>query len=72
MVAWLRQGARQSQRDANRCAKTARRLRDLPVTAAAYRDGVLSAGQVQAIVANLNDKTTPLEPSRSSAGVVFP
>jgi hypothetical protein len=60
MTAWLRQGARQSQRDANRCAKTARRLRDLPVTAAAYRDGVLSAGQVQAIVANLNDKTTPL------------
>src|SRR4029453_7552542 len=37
-----------------------RRLRQLPVTAAAYRDGVLSGGQVQAIVANLKDRTADL------------
>jgi hypothetical protein len=35
-------------------------LRDLPVTTAAYRDGTLSGGQVQAIVANLNDQIAPL------------
>ena len=34
--------------------------RQLPVTAAAYRDGVLSSGQVQAIVANLKDRTASL------------
>ena len=60
MTAWLRQEARQSSREASRWARTARRLRDLPVSAAAYRDGRLSGGQVQAIIANLNDKTTPL------------
>jgi hypothetical protein len=57
---WLGRETRQSRRDASRCARTARRLRDLPVTAAAYRDGDLSGGQVQAIVANLNDETAPL------------
>ncbi|HEV7760557.1 MAG TPA: DUF222 domain-containing protein, partial [Acidimicrobiales bacterium] len=59
-VAWLRRETRQSGRDASRCARTARRLRDLPVTAAAYLDGSLSSGQVQAIVANLNDEIAPL------------
>jgi Domain of unknown function (DUF222) len=57
MTAWLRHHTRQSGRDAARCTKTARRLRELPVTAGAYRDGVLSGGQVQAIVANLKDRT---------------
>ena len=57
MTAWLRHHTRHAGRDAARCAKTARRLRQLPVTATAYRDGVLSAGQVQAIVANLHDRT---------------
>jgi hypothetical protein len=42
------------------CTKTARRLRKLPVTAVAYRDGVLSGGQLQAIVANLKDRTVGL------------
>jgi hypothetical protein len=59
-VAWLRNETRQSRREASRCVKTARRLRDLPVTAGAYREGSLSGGQVQAIVANLNDEITPL------------
>jgi Domain of unknown function (DUF222) len=60
MTAWLRHHTRQSGRDAARCTKSARRLRELPVTAAAYRDGVLSGGQVQAIVANLKDRTVGL------------
>jgi hypothetical protein len=49
-----------SGREASRWSRTARRLRELPVTAGAYRDGVLSGGQVQAIVSNLNDEITPL------------
>jgi Domain of unknown function (DUF222) len=60
MTAWLRHHTRRSGRDAARCAKTARRLRQLPVTAAAYRDGVLSSGHIQAIVANLKDRTAGL------------
>jgi Domain of unknown function (DUF222) len=60
MTAWLRQHTRRSARDAAHCAKTARRLWALPATAAAYRDGVLSSGQVQAIVANLKDRTIDL------------
>jgi Domain of unknown function (DUF222) len=60
MTAWLRHHTHQSGRDAARCTKTARRLRQLPVTAAAHRHGVLSGGQVQAIVANLKDRTVGL------------
>jgi hypothetical protein len=60
MTAWLRHYTGRSGRDAAGCARTARRLRALPVTAAAYRDGVLSSGQVQAIVANLKDRTVDL------------
>jgi len=60
MTAWLRHHARRSHRDAANCARTARRLAELPVTAGAYRDGSLSGGQVQAIVANLNDKIASL------------
>jgi hypothetical protein len=60
MTGWLRHHTRQSGCDAARCAKTARRLRELPVTAAAHRHGVLSGGQIQAIVANLKDRTAGL------------
>src|ERR687892_590320 len=60
MTAWLRHRASHTSSDAARCTKTARRLRQLPVTAAAYRDGALSGGQVQAIVANLCDRTVGL------------
>jgi hypothetical protein len=60
MTAWLRHHTRKSGRDAAGCARTARRLRQLPVTARAYRDGVLSSGQVQAIVANLKDRNVDL------------
>jgi Domain of unknown function (DUF222) len=60
MTAWLRHHTRKSGRDAAACARTARRLHELPVTAAAYRDGVLGAGHVQAIVANLKDRAVGL------------
>jgi Domain of unknown function (DUF222) len=60
MTAWLRHHGRRSGRDAAWCTKTGRRLRDLPVTAAGYRDGLLSGGQLQAIVANLTDHTAGL------------
>ena len=60
MTAWLRHHTRKSGRQAAGCTRTGRRLRELPVTATAYRDGVLSGGQVQAIVANLKDRTVGL------------
>jgi Domain of unknown function (DUF222) len=60
MTAWLRHHTRQSGRQAAGCTRTARRLRELPVTSTAYREGVLSGGQVQAIVLNLKDRTVGL------------
>jgi Domain of unknown function (DUF222)/HNH endonuclease len=60
MTAWLRHHTGRSGRDAARCARTARQLHVLPATAAAYRDGVLSGGQIQSIVANLTDRTVGL------------
>ena len=59
MTGWLRT-AGCSRAQAHNLARTAKRLAGLPVTAAAYRDGVLSTGQVQAIVANLSDPVSPL------------
>ena len=56
MTAWLRAAAGLSAKDAARTTRTARRLRQLPVTAAAWRDGTLCSGQVQAIVANVPDE----------------
>lgn len=58
MTAWVRQEGRASRRDASRLVSSARRLRDLPITAAAHREGALSNGQLQAIVVNLNDAIT--------------
>ena len=60
LTSWLRIETGRSSRDAAAIVQTARRLRDLPGLAEAYRDGTLSTGQVQAIVANLNDDTAPL------------
>ena len=59
MTSWLRT-AGCSRAQAHRLARTAKRLAGLPATAAAYRDGTLSTGQVQAIVANLSDQVAPL------------
>ena len=53
MTAWLRSQADLSGREATRLAGSAKKLRDLPVTAAAWRAGELSGGQVDAILANV-------------------
>ncbi len=60
LAAWLRTRAALTRREATRHAATARRLEQLPVTRQAWLDGVLSGGQVQAVVANLTDRTAPL------------
>jgi hypothetical protein len=57
LAQWLRHYADRARRDAHHEAATARRLRDLPVVAARFADGTLSAGQVAGIVANLTDGT---------------
>ncbi|HEX2039301.1 MAG TPA: DUF222 domain-containing protein [Acidimicrobiales bacterium] len=59
-VSWLRIHAGLSGSAAGALAGTARRLRELPVTAEAWRSGHLTGGQVQAIVANVDDRTAPL------------
>src|SRR5688572_12902296 len=53
MTGWLRTFGSRSRRDADRAAKTARRLRSLPLMAAAWRDGTLTGGQIDAVLANL-------------------
>jgi hypothetical protein len=60
MTAWLRHRGAQTGRDAARLARSARRLRRLPMTAAAYRGGELSGGQVSAILANISDTTVEI------------
>jgi len=60
MTGWLRHHAGMSNRDAAGMAKTGRRLRAAPLTAAAWLDGDLSGGQVTAVVANLNDDRADL------------
>ena len=54
MVAWLRGHARMTRRSAQRLRTRASRLRSLPVCAAAYADGTLSGGQIEAIFAHLD------------------
>ncbi len=53
LTSWLAAHGRRSHRDAHREAAEARRLAQLPVTAAAWSEGTLSSGQVAAIVANV-------------------
>jgi hypothetical protein len=53
MQAWLRTRFGRTAREAHRMATTARRLRHLPATAAAWADGTLSGGQVDVIIANV-------------------
>jgi hypothetical protein len=60
MVAWLRHHAGRSGRDAQVVTRTARRLGRLPVTAAAFAAGDLSGGQMQAIVAHVDERTVEL------------
>jgi len=53
MKAWLRANAGIDETEAARLCATGRRLRALPVVRAAVLDGVLSGGQLRAIVANV-------------------
>jgi hypothetical protein len=58
MVAWLRAHAGMTKRSAQRLRTLGVRLRALPVCAAAYASGELSGGQIEAIVARLDDELT--------------
>ena len=58
-VSWLRHRAGLAPKAAASVVHTGRRLRELPVTTAAWLDGSLSGGQVQAITANVDDRTEP-------------
>ncbi|HVM13277.1 MAG TPA: DUF222 domain-containing protein [Egibacteraceae bacterium] len=60
MTAWLRAHARMTRRSAQRLRSTAMRLRALPVCARAYAEGTLSGGQIEAIVARLDDDTVEI------------
>ena len=57
MTAWLRDRAGLTGRRARHTTAIARRLGSLPVTAAAWRAGELSGGQVEAIAAGVDDTT---------------
>ena len=60
MTAWLADRARMVRGRAAGWASRSRRLAQLPVTARAFADGVLSGGQVEAICANLDRETVGL------------
>ena len=60
LTSWLAAHGRRSRRDAYREASVARRLAQLPVTAAAWTDGTLSSGQAAAIVANVSSDRAAL------------
>ncbi len=60
MIAWLCDRARYDRSSANRLVRHAKKLSGLPVTTTAWKSGSLSGGQVNTIVANLTDTTTPL------------
>jgi hypothetical protein len=57
MTGWLRDKASMTNHAAHHLVSMAGRLRKLPVCAAAYRDGTLSRGQVEVILAKLDDAT---------------
>lgn len=53
LAVWLRRQARLGYADAERLVFTAQRLRHWPLSRRAWLDGVLSGGQVGAVVANV-------------------
>jgi len=64
MTAWLKTHARMTSRSAMTLRSVAKRLRSLPVCARAYADGTLSGGQIEAIVARLDDELVEISPPR--------
>jgi Domain of unknown function (DUF222)/HNH endonuclease len=60
MTAWLVDRAAMPRPRAAATTSRARKLAHLPLTAGAWRDGVLSTGQVEAIVSNLDADTLGL------------
>ncbi len=60
MTAWLRQHGAMTKREAARVTGRAKKLRELPVTAAAWQAGELSGGQVDAMVAVLKPEMLEL------------
>jgi hypothetical protein len=60
MTAWLVDRAAMPRARAAAMVSRARKLAHLPVTAAAWRDGVLSSGQVEAIAGHLDPDTLGL------------
>jgi hypothetical protein len=65
-VAWLRDRGGLTRRSAAHTVAVASRVADLPVTSAAWRDGTLSEGQVEAIVANVSAATAELFASQEA------
>ena len=55
--AWVADHGRCTRGEANRLVKCSRLLQQLPVTADAFRDGTLSAGQIAVIATNLSERT---------------
>jgi hypothetical protein len=60
MTAWLVDRAAMPRSRAAATTSRARKLAHLPLTAGAWRDGVLSTGQVEAIASNLDSETLGL------------
>jgi Domain of unknown function (DUF222)/HNH endonuclease len=69
MTAWLADRAGMARPRAAATVARARKLTHLPVTAAAWRDGALSSGQVEAIAANLDPDTIDLFADREAVMV---
>lgn len=60
MTAWLRANALMTRRSAQRLRTVAKRLRSLPVCNRAFAEGTLSGGQIEAIVALLDDEVAEI------------
>jgi Domain of unknown function (DUF222)/HNH endonuclease len=69
MTAWLADRAGMPRARAAATVARARKLARLPVTAAAWRDGALSSGQVEAIATHLDPDTTGLFADHETATV---
>ena len=60
LTAWLRQHGAMTRRGAARVSGRSKKLRELPVTAAAWQAGELSGGQVEAMVAVIKPEMVAL------------